>query len=154
MTTPELVLGPMMRYVDQSSASIWVETRDNARVTVSAGAGQWEARTFAVHGHHYALVEVDGLEPGSVTPYTVAVNGVPVWPEPGTGFLPPVIATLKPGKPLRLAFGYCRTSVPHDGSGNRSRLTVRGGTASLARSQSSTGMDTNVGPHGCCIATS
>ena len=120
MTTPELVLGPMMRYVDQTSASIWVETRDTARVTVSAGAGEWEARSFAVHGHHYALVEVDGLEPGSVTPYTVAVNGVPVWPEPGTRFLPPVIATLKPGKPLRLAFGSCRTSVPHDESGNRS----------------------------------
>lgn len=120
MTTPELVLGPMMRYVDQNSASIWVETRDNARVTVSAGAEEWEARTFAVHGHHYALVEADGLEPGSVTPYTVAVNGVPVWPEPGTGFPPPVIATLKPGKPLRLAFGSCRTSVPHDESGNRS----------------------------------
>ncbi|MEV7457140.1 alkaline phosphatase D family protein [Pseudarthrobacter oxydans] len=120
MTTPELVLGPMMRYVDQTSASIWVETRDNARVTVSAGAAEWEARTFAVHGHHYALVEADGLEPGSVTPYTVAVNGVPVWPEPGTGFPPPVIATLKPGKPLRLAFGSCRTSVPHDESGNRS----------------------------------
>lgn len=120
MTTPELVLGPMMRYVDQTSASIWVETRDNARVTVSTGAGEWEARTFAVHGHHYALVEADGLEPGSVTPYTVAVNGVPVWPEPGTGFPPPVIATLNPGKPLRLAFGSCRTSVPHDESGNRS----------------------------------
>lgn len=120
MTTPELVLGPMMRYVDQTSASIWVETRDNARVTVSAGAAEWAARTFAVHGHHYALVEADGLEPGSVTPYTVAVNGVPVWPEPGTGFRPPVIATLKPGKPLRLAFGSCRTSVPHDESGNRS----------------------------------
>ena len=120
MTTPELVLGPMMRYVDQTSASIWVETRDNARVTVSAGAAEWEARTFAVHGHHYALVEADGLEPGSVTPYTLAVNGVPVWPEPGTGFPPPVIATLKPGKPLRLAFGSCRTSVPHDESGNRS----------------------------------
>jgi hypothetical protein len=120
MTTPELVLGPMMRYVDQTSASIWVETRDTARVTVNAGAGEWEARTFAVHGHHYALVEVDGLEPGTVTPYTVAVNGMPVWPEPGTRFLPPVIATLKPGKPLRLAFGSCRTSVPHDESGNRS----------------------------------
>ncbi|WP_406635600.1 alkaline phosphatase D family protein [Pseudarthrobacter quantipunctorum] len=120
MTTPELVLGPMMRYVDQTSASIWVETRDAASVTVSAGAGEWEARTFAVHGHHYALVEVDGLESGTVTPYTVAVNGIPVWPEPGTRFLPPVIATLKPGKPLRLAFGSCRTSVPHDESGNRS----------------------------------
>ena len=120
MTSSALVLGPMMRYVDQTSASIWVETRDKARVTVSAGDGEWEARTFAVHGHHYALVEVDGLEPGTETSYTVAVNGVEVWPEPGDGFPPPVIATLKPGKPLRLAFGSCRTSVPHDASGNRS----------------------------------
>ena len=34
-------------------------------------------------------------------------------------FPPPVIATLKPGKPLRMAYGSCRTSVPHDESGNR-----------------------------------
>jgi hypothetical protein len=120
MTTPALVLGPMMRYVDGTSASIWVETRDNARVSVRAGAGEWEARTFAVHGHHYALVEVDGLEPGSVMPYAVAIDGVHAWPEPGDGFPSPVIATLKPGKPLRLAYGSCRTSVPHDESGNRS----------------------------------
>jgi PhoD-like phosphatase len=120
MTTPALVLGPMMRYVDQTSASIWLEARNNARVTVRAGAGEWEARTFAVHGHHYALVEVDGLEAGSVTPYAVAIDGVHAWPEPGDGFPSPVIATLKPGKPLRLAYGSCRTSVPHDASGNRS----------------------------------
>lgn len=120
MTTSALVLGPMMRYVDETSASIWVETRDDARVTVSAGGREWKARTFVVHGHHYALVEVDGLGPGTVTPYTVAINGADVWPEPGQGFPPPVIATLKPGKPLRLAYGSCRTSVPHDSSGNRS----------------------------------
>ncbi|TLM71183.1 alkaline phosphatase D family protein [Pseudarthrobacter sp. NamB4] len=120
MTTPALVLGPLMRYVDETSASIWVETRGDARVTVRAGAREWEARTFAVHGHHYALVAVDGLEPGSVTPYTVTLNGGQVWPEAGAGFPPPVIATLKPGKPLRLAYGSCRTSVPHDASGNRS----------------------------------
>ena len=29
----------------------------------------------------------------------------------------------------------------------------RVGTGSLERSQSSTGIETNVGPHGCCIAT-
>ncbi|MFP5365566.1 MAG: alkaline phosphatase D family protein, partial [Actinomycetes bacterium] len=120
MTTPALVLGPMMRYVDETSASIWVETRGTARVTVSAGSGEWQARTFAVHGHHYALVEVQGLEPGSETPYSVAVDGIQAWPPPGGGFPPPVIATLEPGKPLRLAFGSCRTSVPHDQAGNRS----------------------------------
>ncbi|MDQ0921653.1 hypothetical protein QF038_000161 [Pseudarthrobacter sp. W1I19] len=125
MTTPALVLGPMMRFVDETSASIWVETRDTAVVAVRTSAGEWEADTFAVHGHHYALVELQGLGPGTVTPYTVEVNGTRVWPdgnavEPELAFPPPVIATLKPGKPLRLAYGSCRTSVPHDESGNRS----------------------------------
>ena len=32
-----------------------------------AGAVAAAARTFAVHGHHYALVELDGLEPGTRT---------------------------------------------------------------------------------------
>ncbi|MEC5179289.1 alkaline phosphatase D family protein [Arthrobacter sp. CG_A4] len=119
MTISPLVLGPMMRYVDETSASIWVETRAQARVSVRAGGRDWVGRTFAVHGHHYALVEVDGLEPGTVTPYTLAVNGSQVWPDPASGFPPPVIPTLKPGKPLRMAFGSCRTSVPHDEAGNR-----------------------------------
>ncbi|NKX54288.1 alkaline phosphatase D family protein [Arthrobacter mobilis] len=119
MTESPLVLGPMMRYVDETTASIWVETRDTARVAVRAGGNAWTARTFAVHGHHYALVEVGGLAPGSVTPYTLEIDGAAVWPEPGAGFPPPVIATLEPDRPLRLSFGSCRTSVPHDESGNR-----------------------------------
>ncbi|MFJ5700595.1 alkaline phosphatase D family protein [Arthrobacter sp. NPDC093139] len=120
MTTSSLVLGPIMRHVDETSASIWMETRDAARVTVRAGSRSWEARTFAVHGHHYALVEADGLEPGAVVPYTVDINGTHSWPDPASEFPPPVIATLKPGRPLRMAYGSCRTSVPHDESGNRS----------------------------------
>ncbi|MGZ4661350.1 MAG: alkaline phosphatase D family protein [Arthrobacter sp.] len=119
MTTFPLVLGPMMRYVDETSASLWVETRTAARISIRAGGREWPARTFAVHGHHYALVEVDGLEPGTVTSYTLDVNGTQVWPDPASGFPPSVIATLKPGKPLRMAYGSCRTSVPHDESGNR-----------------------------------
>lgn len=109
----------MMRYVDETSASIWVETRSDSRVSVRAGGRDWTARTFAVHGHHYALVEADGLEPGAVLPYTLEIDGAHVWPDPASEFPPPVIATLKPGKPLRLAYGSCRTSVPHDESGNR-----------------------------------
>ena len=109
----------MMRYVDETSASVWVETRTAARISIRAGGREWAARTFAVHGHHYALVEVDGLGPGTVTSYSLDVNGTQVWPDPASGFPPSMIATLKPGKPLRMAYGSCRTSVPHDESGNR-----------------------------------
>ncbi|WP_104045753.1 alkaline phosphatase D family protein [Arthrobacter sp. ZGTC412] len=119
MTSP-LVLGPMMRYVDETSASIWAETHSASEVTVRAGGKDWAARTFAVHGHHYALVEVRGLEPGTVTPYTLEIDGTQVWPDQESDLPPSKIATLAPGKPLRMAFGSCRTSVPHDASGNRS----------------------------------
>ena len=93
MTTPSLVLGPMVRYVDETSASVWVETQTAARVSIRAGGRGWEARTFAVHGHHYALVELDGLESGTVTPYALDVNGTQVWPDPSSGFPPSMIAT-------------------------------------------------------------
>ncbi|MFC7359703.1 alkaline phosphatase D family protein [Nocardioides astragali] len=115
-----LVLGPLLRYVDDTSAAVWVETRDACTVTVSRGAATASARTFAVHGHHYALVELGDLEPGTTEAYTVTVDGESVWPEPGSAFPAPVIATLEPGRPLHLAFGSCRTSVSHDERGNRS----------------------------------
>jgi hypothetical protein len=110
-----------MRYVDETSAAVWVETQASGTVAVEAGGRSWSAGTFGVHGHHYALVECDGLDPGTVTPYTVTVDGERVWPVPmeGLELPPPVIATLEPGKPLRLAFGSCRTSVAHDEDGNR-----------------------------------
>ena len=79
----------------------------------------WQARTFAVHGHHYALVEVDRLEPGSVSPYEVEIDGVSVWPDPDSEYPASVIATRTPGRRPRIAYGSCRTSVPHDRSGNR-----------------------------------
>jgi hypothetical protein len=49
------------------------------------------------------------------------VDGVRVWPSDDpelAGFPPSVIPTLEPGKPLRMAFGSCRVSVPHDAEGN------------------------------------
>ncbi len=118
MASP-LLLGPMLRYVDETSASIWVETRADCLVTVHAEGRSWQARSFTVHGHHYALVEVDGLQPGSVTPYRVEVDGVSVWPEPDSEYPASVIATRTPGRQPRIAFGSCRTSVPNDRSGNR-----------------------------------
>lgn len=119
MTTSSLVLGPMLRYVDETSASIWVETRTGCLVTVRAEGRVWQARSFAVHGHHYALVEVDRLEPGTVRPYEVEIDGVVVWPNADSEYPASVIATRAPGRHPRIAYGSCRTSVPHDRAGNR-----------------------------------
>jgi hypothetical protein len=118
VTPDALVLGPLLRHVDQTSASIWVETRDAAEVVVRVGDRTWSAPTFCAHGHHYALVDVDGLEAGGKHPYEVLLDGTTVWPPSASAYPPSIIATLEPGKPLRLAFGSCRTSVSHDLKGN------------------------------------
>jgi hypothetical protein len=115
-----LVLGPLLRYVDDTSAAVWVETSERATIEVTRGTTSASARTFTVHGHHYALVELDGLEPGTSETYSVSVDGHTVWPLAASPFPAPVIATLEPGRPLRMAFGSCRTSVSHDEKGNRS----------------------------------
>src|SRR5688572_19475200 len=78
----ELVLGPLLRHGDETSACVWVETEGPALVTVTAGERQAESRTFGVHDHHYALICIEGLTPGTKTPYTVSVDGTQVWPEP------------------------------------------------------------------------
>lgn len=109
----------MLRYTDETCASVWVETATDAEVSVHADGRAWRARTFAVHGHHYALVDVDGLGPGAVLPYEVRIDGAAVWPEPGSDFPAPVIATLTAERRLRMAWGSCRTSVDHDAEGNR-----------------------------------
>ncbi|GAA2770842.1 hypothetical protein [Nonomuraea dietziae] len=64
----------MLRYVDSTRASIWVETSEPCVVTV---CGRWGTPTFAVHGHHYAIVDLEGFE----GEYTVELNGEQVWPE-------------------------------------------------------------------------
>ena len=116
--TSPLLLGPLLRYVDETSASVWVETRGPGTVSVTRGATTSSARTFRVHDHHYALVELDDLEPGTAEAYTLAVDGEQAWPEAASPFPAPVISTLEAGRPLRLAFGSCRTSVSHDAKGN------------------------------------
>ncbi|HEX6755931.1 MAG TPA: alkaline phosphatase D family protein [Mycobacteriales bacterium] len=110
-----LVLGPMLRHVDATSATVWVET--DAPCTVSVlGA---EQHTFQVEDRHYALVCIDGLEPGTSTPYEVRLDGRLEWPPADTKMPVPRIRTLSPGRRTRLAFGSCRyastLSVVSDG---------------------------------------
>ena len=101
---PRLVLGPLLRYVDETAVTIWVETDRECQVETLGR----QARTFEVAGHHYALVVIDGLAPGTETEYQVTLDGAVCWPEPGGQGRPSVLRTLDPGRPLRLVFGSCR----------------------------------------------
>jgi len=110
-----LVLGPLLRYVDETAASVWVQTEAPGTVGLHAGdGGTVRARTFTVHGHHYALLVLDGLELGGSYPYTIDVDGEQVWPPAGHDYPPSRIRTIDPEQRLRLVFGSCRSSVPHD----------------------------------------
>ncbi|MFF5548794.1 alkaline phosphatase D family protein [Streptomyces olivaceoviridis] len=109
----ELRLGPLLRYTDGSRATVWVETSGpcTARVRCSDGAGG-TAPTFQVAGHHYALVTVTGLEPGTAPSYEVFLDDTPVWPLPDSRFPPSVIRTPGAGDAVRVTFGSCRWAAP------------------------------------------
>jgi hypothetical protein len=107
-----LVLGPVLRRVEGDRATIWVETSRPVTVEVDAAPARGTARTFSVHGHHYALVVVSGLPGCAVTPYQVKIDGVVVWPLPDDPGPPPAIRTRRAGTPVRLVFGSCRKASP------------------------------------------
>lgn len=98
----------MLRHVDERSATIWCETAVPGEVTILGRT----ARTFTVQDHHYALVVVEGLEPGTTTTYDVRVDGALAWPEPGSELPPSVIRTL--GPPTSMLIGSCRAAAPHE----------------------------------------
>ena len=103
-----LILGPLLRYVSQTEATVWVETDEPCEVEV---LGERD-RTFCIDGHHYALICLTDLEPGSSQEYEVRLDGEVAWPV-DDGFPPSVLRTLTPDPRLRLVFGSCRVAVPH-----------------------------------------
>ncbi len=105
---PRLVLGPLLRHVDPVSATVWVETDRACTVRVLSAT----ARTFCVDGHHFALLVIEGLAPGSTTPYEVHLDDVPVWPPRRSAFPPSRIRTPGGPGPFRIAFGSCRYATP------------------------------------------
>ncbi|GGP41124.1 alkaline phosphatase D family protein [Saccharothrix coeruleofusca] len=109
----QLVLGPVLRHVNGTTATVWVETDTSCEVVVAGHA----ARTFQVGDQHFALVVVEGLAPGTSTPYDVRLDGEVVWPEPDSPF-PPCRIRTKAEDDLshRLVFGSCR-AAKHGGPG-------------------------------------
>jgi hypothetical protein len=105
-----LVLGPLLRYAGRTDATVWVETDADCEVEVLGCS----SRTFRVGDHRYAIVHVVGFRPGLAREYEVRLDGKKVWPEPGSPFPPSVIRPLDDGETIRLTFGSCRISAPHE----------------------------------------
>jgi hypothetical protein len=103
----DLILGPVLRYVSDTEAVVWVETDEPCEVEVL----DHRARTFSVEGHHYALVCIQGLEPGRSYEYEVALDGETRWPLPG--FPPSIIRTVDSEGRVDVIFGSCRAALPH-----------------------------------------
>ena len=99
-----LLLGPVLRHVGDTTATVWVQTSHPARVEVLGCSNP----TFEVQGCHYALVRVTGLAAASNTAYEVHVDGEKVWPEPDSAFPPSVIRTRAAADLLKVIFGSCR----------------------------------------------
>src|SRR5262245_55395984 len=104
----DLLLGPILRHVSKTSATVWVETSAPCTVEVLGVS----TPTFSVEDHHYALVVIPTLSPGSKYPYEVRIDGFLAWPRPDDPFPAPVIRTLADG-PHRIVFGSCRAAAPH-----------------------------------------
>lgn len=98
---PDLRLGPLLRYVDDDRVTVWVETDEPCEVAI---AGQRQ-RTFAVEGHHYAILTVHGR---TGQPYEVTLDGQRVWPPAGSAFPASRLGIVR-GQRTRLVFGSCRT---------------------------------------------
>ena len=117
---PRLLLGPLLRFVGDGDATVWVETDRPCQVEVrcpEAGLTS-TVSTFCVAGHTYALAIVEGLPTHADTPYEVLLDGERVWPEPDSGWPPSTIRTRRAEDPVRLAFGSCRVAAPLDDEGS------------------------------------
>ena len=107
---PQLVLGPLLRYVGETEATFWFETDEPCEISVLNSS----TPTFCVRGRHYAMLHLKGLEPGTRYPYTAEIDGQEVWPDPGSGMPAPSIRTPKEGEQHRMIFGSCRVGYPHE----------------------------------------
>jgi hypothetical protein len=101
----QLVIGPLLRFVAEDCAVVWVETDAECDVTVLGST----RRTFHVEGHHYALVRITGLEPGKRYEY-----GETAWPPPDSEFPPSQFRTYPKENELQIAFASCRVAAPSE----------------------------------------
>lgn len=112
---PAILLGPLLRFVDATRATVWVEVDAPGEVSVDVTLPGGDVRTgssqtLSLHGHHFALVAVEGLPTGRRLPYAVRIGDTPVWPPTRADWAwpPSEIRTPDDSTPFRLSFGSCR----------------------------------------------
>ena len=117
MPSPRLRIGPLLRRVVGTRATVWVETSAPAVAAVrTADGATGTAKTFSAYDHQYAIVVVAGLTPDSATTYEVLIDDEAAWPVPASGFPPSVIRTRAADdrdQPVTLLFGSCREATQH-----------------------------------------
>jgi len=106
----DLLLGPMLRFISDTGATVWMETDGPCEVVILDRS----ASTFQARGRHYAIVAITGLSPGSSHEYEVYLDGERRWPVQGGDFPPSRICALPESGPLELVFGSCRVAAPHE----------------------------------------
>lgn len=105
-----LVLGPIVRYVDERVATVWLQADRPCEVEILGCREQ----TFCIAGLHFALVVVEGLAPGEDHPYEVRLDGERAWQQDGSPFPPSTIRLPAVGARRDLVFGSCRLTRPHE----------------------------------------
>ena len=101
----ELILGPLLRYVGSTEATIWVETDAACEVEVLGRTARTLLRRRATTTRWSCI---EDLEPGSSEEYEVALDGERVWPPPDSEFPPSVLRTFREEEQIELVFGSCR----------------------------------------------
>ncbi len=114
--SPDLILGPILRFVDAHQATVWVETDRSCTVEVSTSTGSSVREpTWGVGGHHFAIVILDGLPAASVIDYRVILHTGEIvstcWPPDDRRA---VFRTAEPGGDVAIAFGSCRRGDTYD----------------------------------------
>src|SRR5579871_1297335 len=107
---PDLVLGPMLRYVDARTATIWMQTDSACEIEVIGS----RTRSLQVSGRHFALAAIDGLATGVDHRYEVRLDGRQAWPRDDQVHPASTVRLLDERRPRRLLFGSCRITRPHE----------------------------------------
>lgn len=105
---PDIVLGPVQRGIGTAGLRIWLEVDAPCEVEVLGHRD----RSWSVEGHHYALVELDRIAPGTDTEYDVRLDGEVVWPAPDDTLPRPRIRSWDEEAEIRLVVGSCRQAAP------------------------------------------
>ena len=107
----QLVLGPALRYAGETEA---IDLGRDRRAVHGLRARLRGEDVLRRGPPLRARASATGLEPGTITPYEVTLDGETVWPLPDSEFPPSVIRTHDPSRPTKIVFGSCRVCAPHE----------------------------------------